>query len=333
MKRIALICVTHDSADHVPGFAAAVDRCTGAVRVVYVDSGSSDDTLRVAAEVSPDADICRLPANRGFAAGFNAGVEHVRASGGADVYVIANVDVRPDENCLSVLAAGLSVPGVGITCPTLRDEDGRRQDSLRNEPSAGATWALAVLGGARAERLGLPVEVIGRPSAYESQHDVGWATGGLLAISEACLRTTGAWSEHMFMYEEEVDFCLRAAAAGFSTRFIPEAGAVRETGHDRPSPWRVALIRGNRVARLTGVTRASVRCALLLTDMRRMHRKDARAGLWALLTGATPQGVMARYLPRAKVEVSPVGTTSRPILVRSGRRTFPDRGCDMSEPR
>ena len=245
----AVICVTYNSAGLLAQFAAAAARGLEGLRstIVLVDSGSQDDTVAVARMLLPDAGIVELGANRGYAAGINAGVARLRSMGGSETIVVMNPDVLLDRRAVTTLHEGLRQPGVGIAVPALKDEDGVLQLSLRRPPSAAATWLEAILGGPLAGRLHLPTEVDWNRRRYESDRGAAWATGGMMAISSACLDAVGEWEESFFLYEEEVDFCLRAADAGFHLRYVAAAGATRMNGTAPTEPWVLALMRVNRV--------------------------------------------------------------------------------------
>lgn len=307
---VAVIVVTHNSREQVPDLVAAVraGASASAMRLVFVDSGSTDDTVDEVARVAPQADVLALDGNRGYAAGINAGVAHVRASGGSIFYLLANPDMFPDPGAIDTLVAALERPGVGVACPRLRGQDGRRQDSLRAAPTIATTWAEALIGGPLAARLRLPSEAIRGEGRYAVEGAVGWATGGLVAVSEACARDVGPWTENLFLYEEEVDFCVRAAERGWVTWYVPEADAVRSVDDSELAPWRQALMRRNRVRRVSTRSRATgvaVASGLALGDALRsvLGRPEARAGLWAVLHRATPEQVMRRYAPWVEAPV------------------------------
>lgn len=303
-RPVAVICVTHNSSDHLEGFVASIaaSDIRRDIRLIFVDSGSTDDTVGLAANLAPWSDVCELPANRGYGAGLNAGISFERATGRATTYVVANPDVRPSPSCIRLLVDTLIEPSCGITTPVLVDENGHRQDTLGQFPTTLTTWTAALLGNRSADRLGLPVDVLCAPRHYAHSRNVGWATGGLLGISAVCANQTGPWPEHLFMYEEEVEYCRQARRAGFTTTFVPEAVAVREVGHDQPERWRHALMRANRVSLAAGRQRLGVASGLIVGDLLRASRPQARAGLWAITHGATPQQILRRYLPSATIE-------------------------------
>lgn len=298
----AVICVTHDSAELLKDFVAALPAglrgCDA--RVVVVDSGSEDGTVSRARHLLPDAAVLRLPGNLGYSAGINLGVEHVRRTGGADAFVVVNPDVRLHEGCIRRLIDEL-VPGrTGIAVPRLIDEHSRLLFSLRRCPTRSATWAEGLLGAGTASRLHLPGEVVRDVASYETARPAAWATGGLLVISDDCSKVVGGWDETYFLYEEEVDFCLRAADAGYELHYVPSVVATRIIGAPRPTAWAYGLMRVNRwrhMARRSNGPARSIRCGLLLADVIRvlLGRPEARAGVWALWRGAMPADVVRRY--------------------------------------
>jgi GT2 family glycosyltransferase len=155
---------------------------------------------------------------------------------------------------------------------------------------------------------------------------VAWATGGLLAVSEACSHQVGPWAEHLFLYEEEVDFCLRASERGWATWYVPEATAVRRVDASELAPWRQGLMRRNRVRRVSAHSSAAgagVACGLVVGDALRAlaGRPEARAGLWSVTHRAAPEAVVRRYLPgAAPVVAAPGSAPSRGQVVQWAQR-------------
>lgn len=307
---VALICVTHNSRGLLPDFAdatrVALHNCDN--QIVVVDSGSTDDTVAVVNVSLPEAEVCRLDGNRGFAAGINAGVAHVNERGGAEVLVVVNPDVRLGGKTVPLLVDALVQRGAGLAIPQLRDEHGDLLPSQRRRPSVTTTWCDALLGGPLAARLHLPSEVIRSVRHYTSDGTPAWATGGCMALSGTCFDVVGEWDESFFLYEEEVDFALRASDAGFALIYVSEAVATRIIGSEPVAPWAHALMRANR-ARLMAMrhgtpTAELMRGGLLVGEGLRslVGRPEASAALWALWHRATPEMIMRRYHhhPRAQ---------------------------------
>ena len=58
---------------------------------------------------------------------------------------------------------------------------------------------------------------------YDQAQDVEFVSGCCMLIRAAVLRRIGLFDELFFMYSEDFDWCLRAAAAGIRLRYIPTA--------------------------------------------------------------------------------------------------------------
>lgn len=243
---VTLVVVTYNSSALLADFFAALPGALEGVpnvRVVVVDNASQDDTADRARSSSRVDRVIVLDRNRGYAAGINAGI---RASAASDAYLVLNPDVRLGVGSVASLVAGLADPHVGIAVPKLRDEHGDLLWSLRRRPSLGRCFGEAVLGGRAGRWPGLGETMVG-VEHYGEQRLADWATGGAMLLSRRCLEHVGLWDESFFLYEEEVEFALRAADHGFGLRLQPEADAVRIVGDESPADELWALNRVNKL--------------------------------------------------------------------------------------
>ncbi|WP_426241942.1 glycosyltransferase [Nocardioides sp. LHG3406-4] len=284
--------MTHNSAAHLPAFAASLPGGLSGVphwQLVVVDNDSADGTPQLVEQLLPDARVVRSGRNAGYAAGINAGAALAPEDG---PILVLNPDVRLHDGCAARLLAALDQDRVGIAAPRLLDDDGALAPSLRQEPSLRRVWAEALLGGRRAARLGLS-ETVADPAAYESGHDVEWATGAVLAVSAECRRTIGPWDESFFLYSEEVDYCRRARSAGFTVRYVPEAVASHTSGEygGNVDLWRILVRnRARDYARHHGRVRTTLfRAGLATGEAIRSRGPAHRAGLRAALAPAPPE--------------------------------------------
>ncbi|EWT05290.1 glycosyl transferase family 2 [Intrasporangium chromatireducens Q5-1] len=270
---VLLACVTWNSARHVASFIDSLRAGLEGVdkwRLVVVDNGSADETVRIVRSHCPTAIVIENEWNAGYAGGINAALALL---GPASDLVVCNPDVRLGPGCVRQLLDAFREPGVGIACPLQRGPDGAVLPTLRSEPSVRRALGEAILGGRRAGKLPGWGELEMRPSAYTFAHSVAWATGSLLAVSAGCLRAVGPWDERYFLYSEETDFALRARDKGYAVRFVPGAVCTHETGESHESPMLWALLTVNR-ARLFRVrhsawSSAAFRGALLLGETMR----------------------------------------------------------------
>ena len=286
--RVIVAVVTFQSAPHLPDFLAALPAGLAGVaswQLIVADNASTDGTVALARRLAPDALVVELGANLGYSAGVNAAL---RAMPSADAVLVLNPDIRLRPRSVALLLAALREPAVGITVPRLIDEHGDTAPSLRRAPSVLRALGEAVLGGRRAGRFELLGEVVRDPDRYEVAGTAAWASGAAMMIARQCFDAVGPWDESFFLYAEETEFALRAADAGFTLRYVPEAVAVHIGGEAHESPELWSLLMANRVRLFSqrhGPWRtAAFRGALVLNEaVRAAGSRTHRAGLRALL--------------------------------------------------
>jgi GT2 family glycosyltransferase len=106
--------------------------------------------------------------------------------------------------------------------------DGSRQDTAHPDPGSGLLWVKALL---PAAALPGPVRTAVEPWRSARSRPVGWAVGACLVAPTATLRQLGPFDERIFLFAEDMDLGLRAAAAGVETVFRPDARVVHLDAH------------------------------------------------------------------------------------------------------
>ena len=161
--------------------------------IVVVENGPAPDP------VLPEAvQVVRLPTNRGFAGGMNAGIDVLRGRG-CDRILLLNNDATLEPGCLRALAEAVEDQQTAAAGPTvLRASDGRVESCGATIDLAGSRFRL--LGhGRRPPGAGLvPAEVL---------------TGVALMLRLDSLDRVGLLDEGYFHGFEDVDWCVRARAA------------------------------------------------------------------------------------------------------------------------
>jgi GT2 family glycosyltransferase len=247
--RIAIVLVTYNSAWVLEGcLQSLADGARGVTLtdIVVADNASTDDSVRIATESTVPAQIVRLESNAGYAAGFNAGVAVLDLCQ-VDAVLVLNPDCRLRPGCLAMLAATLREPDRGIAAPRLLNPDGSLQPTLRRMPTVGRALAEAVIGGERAGRIGTLGELVFDPAEHERAGRAAWVTGAAMLISTRCLTEVGPWDESFLLYSEETEFILRAADAGWSTWYEPQAVVEHIGGESATDPALAALAVVNKV--------------------------------------------------------------------------------------
>lgn len=317
---VALVIVTFRSAALLPDLFRSLPAAMVGIpdyEVVIVDNASGDETLAVALDLAPRANVIALETNGGYAAGVNAGIRAARAR---DAVLVLNPDIRLGAGSGAALLQALQQPGVGIAVPRILGEDGRLQHSLHRSPSILRAWGEALLGGKCAGRIPLLGETLVDDASYTRPTRVAWASGAAMMVSTACSRAVGNWNDAFFLYSEETDFCLRAGDAGFRTQLEPGANVVHIGGEMSSSPRLWAMQAWNRVrlyrSRHNGLATAAFRAGVVVNEALRaaLGRRIHRAGLAAVLSiGGRPPEV------RGELPVMPLPAPPADYVCFSGQ--------------
>jgi GT2 family glycosyltransferase len=181
-------------------------------RVVVVDNGSTDGTVRRLRAIFPSLDIIANSRNQGYTGGNNAGIEHALKHGAAYVLMINN-DTRVHPHLIDELVAvAESDPRIAVVgAKALWEHQPRRVWAAWCELTYGPTLT----------------RIYGRnaiDSAYYRQvRDVGQVVGcGYLWRREA-LADVGLLDTSFFGYHEDVDWCYRARKNGWRVVYAGEA--------------------------------------------------------------------------------------------------------------
>lgn len=188
------------------------------VHVVIADNASESADLEELERLYGEADdveIVRVPENRHFAGGVNAGAARALEIGATHVLVLNNDTVIEPDCVKRLMRVSDDHPEAGIVGPILLDLGDRHPLSLGERYSA---WSLAL------PRALLKVRSVGDGRPYR----VGGIMGSALLVTRECFERVGPYDENLLVYYEEVDFCLRARSRGFQPIVEPKAVVLHD---------------------------------------------------------------------------------------------------------
>ncbi|MFQ5871914.1 MAG: glycosyltransferase family 2 protein [Candidatus Geothermarchaeales archaeon] len=177
-----------------------------------VDNGSTDGSPDRIADSFPEVRLLRLPENRGFAGGMNAGLK-AALKDGHDFVLCLNNDMIVDPGLLEPLVA-TAIGEKVVPYPAIYqyghrgvlDNVGQRINLF-----TGMTWMVAH--GSR--RL---------PESIEADYTE------VPLFSRELLEVLGGWKEEYFALYEDADLCLRIQRAGWKVVCVPEAKVYHKRG-------------------------------------------------------------------------------------------------------
>ena len=219
------VVVTRNSASELAVLLDSIDRhLEDRPQVVVVDAASGDGTTEAA---RGRAEVVALEENPGFGAACNAGVELATAQ----VTVLLNPDVELTDDGLARLAEIAAARRV-LAAPRLLNLDRTVQRSAHPAPGGHGGLLPALV---HPRLLPARLRLTADPWRSEVPRRVGWAVAACLAARTDALRSLGPFDPEQFLFYEDMDLCLRAAAAGIPTELHPEV-AVVHTGSHSTSP-------------------------------------------------------------------------------------------------
>ena len=188
--------------------------------LVVVDNEGDGSCARALAAGHAGATVTVARANLGFSGGSNAGIREALA-GGARLVLLLNSDAVVAPDTLERLEAALAAdPGAGIAAPLIVS---------RAEPSQVASAGIAfseVSGRMRQEGVGRSAAELAAGPPLR----VGAVSGCAMLVRREVFEQAGFFDERYFFSFEDIEFCRRAARAGWASLLVPGALVLHE-GH------------------------------------------------------------------------------------------------------
>lgn len=232
----AIVVVSYEGRDDLPGcLASCRDYATG-VPVVVVDNASSDGSPNLVAELAPEAQLIRLDENLGFAGGNNRGIT-AALEAGADYILLLNQDVHLRPGAVQRLEGFLSThPGAAAVQAGVLLPDGRI-NTLGN-PFNFLGFASAGGNGLTAAEARRRLPWLWAADSWDAGAEVPTASGAALMLRSAALKETGLFEEELFLYHEDFELCLRMRSQGWTVHVLPVAEVVHHYHFSRnPAKW------------------------------------------------------------------------------------------------
>jgi GT2 family glycosyltransferase/glycosyltransferase involved in cell wall biosynthesis len=188
--------------------------------IIVVNNDAIDGTRELLAPVAPYITYLQTGRNLGYSGGINVGIRDALARG-AGLVVLVNSDVYVPPDCIELLEACLAAtPGAGIAGPVVLS---------RSEPDRIASLGMSYRprsGRMRHRSFGEPFDGH-RPTASPV---VDGVSGCLMLVTREVFEAAGQLDEAYFFSFEDLDFCLKAREAGFTTVLAGAATVHHEGG-------------------------------------------------------------------------------------------------------
>jgi GT2 family glycosyltransferase len=188
--------------------------------VTVVDNASGDGSSDLVRSEFPWVRLLCNMTNVGFGAAHNQAL----ADAAGTFWLILNSDAAPYPGALRTLLAYLEThPRVAVAGPQLRLPDGEIQPSRRRFPSLATLFVESTQVQRWSPRNRLLDRFYMNDRPADRPQEVDWLVGACLCVRGAAARQIGGFDERFFMYSEELDWCRRFRAAGWTIAYVPQA--------------------------------------------------------------------------------------------------------------
>lgn len=212
--RVAVIILTYNQCNltlQCLDSLAKLDRQMDRPQIIVVDNNSSDDTVQTIQNQHPTVIVLKTGANLGYTGGNNFGIDYALERGAEYVLILNNDTIVAPDMISALLAVAEQEPQAGFLGPKVYHLE---------EPECLQSTGIQLDRRLRSHHRGQDQIDVGQ---FDSIEEFEAISGCAMLVSRKVLDQIGLLDTLFFIYHEEIDWCLRARAAGFKNLYVPAA--------------------------------------------------------------------------------------------------------------
>src|SRR3990172_8028667 len=181
-------------------------------KIIVVDNGSKENSPDIINEKYKDVILIKNKENLGFAEGNNVGIRYALSKDAKYIWLLNN-DTVVDQNALTaMIEIGESIPECGIMGSKIYYYD---KPELIWFAGATINWKKAISNHIGQNQKDSP--------QYDILHEMERVTGCSMLVKKEVCERIGLMDDSLFLYAEELDWCVRARKAGYKILYVPSS--------------------------------------------------------------------------------------------------------------
>jgi GT2 family glycosyltransferase len=222
---VSVVIVSYNTRELLLACLTSLAHAALPLQVIVVDNASTDGSVEAARGHELPVEVIANADNVGFSKANNIGLENALAP----YVLILNSDAAVRPGTIETMVQVLDTrPEIGIVGPRTVGTDGHIQVSFGPDLTPWSEWRQRRL--VRGVKRGDPAALRRAEALASAERTVPWVSGSCLLARSDLLAHLGGFDEGFFLYEEDVDLCVRARRAGFHVLFTPRAEVVHHLG-------------------------------------------------------------------------------------------------------
>jgi GT2 family glycosyltransferase len=217
--------------------ASLADQVYPNLRVLVVDNASTNDSLAQLRAAHPWATYIENSENAGFPKACNLGARHPLAADADFLWFLNNDTIAPPDTASKLVATALTNPNIGITGAVLL---------YAHNPCQTQAWGGGQINLWSAYNWHYTSSTAFGPNSY--------ITFASALVRRECFDQLDGLFEGVFMYFEDVDFCLRAQRAGWQLAVSPDTAILHKEGGSNAHETKARSQTLERIVTVSGLT-------------------------------------------------------------------------------
>lgn len=193
--------------------------------LIVIDNGSKQNEAIHLQYLFPSIQVLRSEVNLGFAGGNNVGIRQAK---GQYLLFLNNDVILKDGSLVHLIETLENNPQLGGVSPKILFSD-----SPNTIQFAGCTPLSHIT--LRNNQIGYNEKDSGQ---YDTQKEIPYLHGAAMCIRKEVIESVGLMPEEYFLYYEELDWCNKIVAHGYTLGYVPQAEVYhkesRSTGQESP---------------------------------------------------------------------------------------------------